>query len=144
MHLAYPPEFGTTIERLPFEWKTRKFRGEFKWSGSSRWKFSGKKVIPFEVLPFFRFHRNDRNFLYHSFGLPVPGFKSRESENLPVFCKWYNSIPFLFSVPKKYQYHLTEILNRNFPTNGKRPLFPISPGVTVVPGEIQDIGYTNH
>ena len=30
-------------------------------------------------------------------------------KNLPVFCKWYNSIPFLFSVPKKYQYHLTEI-----------------------------------
>ena len=22
-------------------------------------------------------------------------------KNLPVFCKWYNSIPFLFSVPKK-------------------------------------------
>ena len=35
-----------------------------------------KKVIPFEVLPFFRSYRNDRNFLYHLFGLPV----SRESE----------------------------------------------------------------
>ena len=32
-----------------------------------------------------------------------------KAKNLPVFCKWYNSIPFLFSVPKKYQYHsLTE------------------------------------
>ena len=69
---------------------------------SSRRKFSGKKVIPFEVLPFSGFYRNDRNFLYHLFGLPVEGFKSREREkNLPVFCKWYNSIPFLFSVPKK-------------------------------------------
>ena len=87
-----------------------------------------KKVKPFEVLAFFLFHRNDRNFLYHLFGLPVPGFKSRESENLPVFCKWHNSISFLFSLPKKYQYHLTEILNRNFRTNGKRSLFPISPG----------------
>ena len=67
-------------ERLPFVWKTRKFRGEFKWNGSSRWKFSGKKVIPFEVLPFSRFYRNDRNFLYHLFGLPGPGFKSKESE----------------------------------------------------------------
>ena len=67
-------------ERLPFVWKTRKFRGEFKWNGSSRWKFSGKKVIPFEVLPFSRSYRNDRNFLYHLFGLPVPGFMSRESE----------------------------------------------------------------
>jgi len=27
-----------------------KFRGEFKWNGSSWWKFSGKKLIPFEVL----------------------------------------------------------------------------------------------
>ena len=39
-----------------------------------------KKVIRFEVLPFSRFYRNDRNFLYHLFGLPVPGFMSRESE----------------------------------------------------------------
>ena len=69
---------------------------------SSRRKFSGKKVIPFEVLPFSGFYRNDRNFLHHLFGLPVEGFKSREREkNLPVFCKWYNSIPFLFSLPKK-------------------------------------------
>ena len=35
-----------------------------------------EKVIPFEVLPFSRFYRNNRNFLYHLFGLPVPGFKS--------------------------------------------------------------------
>ena len=69
-------------ERLLFVWKTWKFRGEFKWNGSSRWKFSGKKVTPFEVhvLPFSRFYLNDRNFLYHLSGSPVPGFKSRESE----------------------------------------------------------------
>ena len=24
-----------------------------------------------------------------------------KKKHLPVFCKWYNSIPFLFSVPKK-------------------------------------------
>ena len=39
-----------------------------------------KKVIPFEELPFFRFSRKNRNFLYHLFGLLVPGFLSRESE----------------------------------------------------------------
>ena len=39
-----------------------------------------KKVIPFEVLPFSRFYRNDPIFLYHLFGLLVPGFMSRESE----------------------------------------------------------------
>ena len=39
-----------------------------------------KKVIRFEVLPFSRFYRNDGNFLYHLFGLQVPGFMSKESE----------------------------------------------------------------
>ena len=32
-------------------------------------------------VPFSRSYRNDRNFLYHLFGLPVSGFMSRESEN---------------------------------------------------------------
>ena len=40
-----------------------------------------KKVIPFKVLPFSRSYRNDRHFLYHLFGLPVPGFMVRESED---------------------------------------------------------------
>ena len=39
------------LERLPFVWKTRKFRGEFKWNGSSRWKksntFRGITFFPF-------------------------------------------------------------------------------------------------
>ena len=43
-------------------------------------EFFRKKVIPFEVSPFSRFYRNDRSFLYHLFGLIVPGFMSRESE----------------------------------------------------------------
>ena len=80
IHFTVNTEFILNNERLPFVWKTRKFRGEFKWNGSSRWKFSGKKVIPFQVLPFSLFYRNDRNFLYHLFGLLVPGFMSRESE----------------------------------------------------------------
>ena len=33
-----------------------------------------------EVLPFPRFYRNDRNFLYHLFGLLVPGLMLREGE----------------------------------------------------------------
>ena len=64
--------------RSPFVWKTRKLQGEFKWNGSSRWKFSGKKVIPFEVKYFCRFYRNDRIFLYHLFGLLVPVFTQRK------------------------------------------------------------------
>ena len=43
-----------------------------------------------------------------------------KTKTLPVFCKWYNPIPFLFSVSKTYQYHLTEIFHRNFRANGKR------------------------
>ena len=40
-----------------------------------------KKSNTFRGITFFsRFYRNDRNILYHLFGLPVPGFKSRESE----------------------------------------------------------------
>ena len=39
-----------------------------------------KKVVPFELLPFSRSYRNDRNLLFHLFGLLVPGFMSRESE----------------------------------------------------------------
>ena len=53
---AFPPlripSLWADVERFPFVWKTRKFRREFKWNGSSRLKFSGKKVIPFEVLRF--------------------------------------------------------------------------------------------
>ena len=40
-----------------------------------------KKGNTFVVLPFSRFHLNDRNFWYHLFGLPVPGFK-RNQRNL--------------------------------------------------------------
>ena len=39
-----------------------------------------KKVIASEVLPFSHFYSNDQNFLYHLFGLLVPGFISTESE----------------------------------------------------------------
>ena len=37
------------------------------------------------IFPFSHFYRNDRNFLYHLFGLLVPGFMSRKQKNLPDF-----------------------------------------------------------
>ena len=41
------------------------------------------KSNTFRGIPFFsRCYQNNRNFLYHLFGLPVPGFKSRESEKV--------------------------------------------------------------
>ena len=64
-------------ERLPFVWKTQEIprRIQMKWFIPV--EFSGKNVISFEVLPFSRSYRSN---MYHMFGLPVPGFMSRESE----------------------------------------------------------------
>ena len=104
-----------TEERLPFVWKTRKLRGEFKWNCSSRGKFSWKKVIPFQILPFSRFYWNDRNFWYHLFGLPVPGFKSRESEKIyGYFVNGTTQFRSCFRCQKKYEYHLTKMFHQNF------------------------------
>ena len=107
--------------RSPFVWKTRKLQGEFKWNGSSRWKFSGKKVIPFEVKYFCRFYRNDRIFLYHLFGLLVPVFTQRKRK---LYRYFVNGTTQSRSCPRcqKNQYHLTEIFHRNFPANCKRSL----------------------
>ena len=110
-----------TLERLPFVWKTRKFRGEFKWNRSPWWKLSGKKGIPFEVLPFSRSYQTTEIFCTICLDYQCQASCREKVKNLPVFCKWYNSIPFLLSVPEKYQYHMTEIFHRNFRTNGKRP-----------------------
>ena len=43
------------IERLPFVWKIWKFRGEFKWNGSTRWKIFRKKRNTFRGITFFPF-----------------------------------------------------------------------------------------
>ena len=77
--------------------------------------FPEKKVIPFKVLPFSRFYRNDRNFLYHLYGLLVQASCREKAKTLPVFCKWYNSILFLFSVPKKIPVPFDGHFSRKFP-----------------------------
>ena len=78
-----------------------------------------KKVIPFEVLPFSRSYWNDRNFLYHSFGLPVPEFMWRESGKCTGIFKSRSCFQWQ---KQKYENHLTEIFHRNFCTNGKRSI----------------------
>ena len=77
-------------------------------------KIFRKKITPFEVLPFYRFYRNDRNFLYHLFGLLAPDFTSRESENftgilkmaqlnpVPVFGAKKIPVPFDGNFPPKF------------------------------------------
>ena len=100
------------VERLLFVWKTRKFRKEFICNGSSRWKFFREKSNAFRGITFFPFLPKGPKF-------PLPFFldyqcqaPSREkAKNLPVFCKWYNSIPFLFSVPQK---NTSDILRKFF------------------------------
>ena len=82
------------------------------------------KSNTFRGIPFFSScYQNNRNFLYHLFGLPVPGFKSRESEKV-ICILWMvelNPVPvFGTKKKKKYQYHLTEVFHQNFRTNGKR------------------------
>ena len=114
-----------TLERLPFVWKTRKFRGEFKWNRSSWWKLSGKKGIPFEVLPFSRSYQTTEILCTICLDYQCQASCREKVKNLPVFCKWYNSILFLLSVPEKYQYHMTEIFHRNFRT-GSTPGVPLS------------------
>ena len=94
-------------------------RGEFKWNESSRWKFSGKKVIPFEV---FTFYRNDRNFLFHFF-VWITSARLHVERKRKIYRYFVNGTTqsrSCFRCQKKYQYHLTEIFHRNFRTNGKR------------------------
>ena len=67
---------------------------------SCRRKFSGKKVIPFEVLPFSGFTETTEIFCTICLDYQCQASSREKAKNLPVFCKWYNSIPFLFSVPK--------------------------------------------
>ena len=58
-----------------------------KRNGSSRWKFPGKKVKHFEVLPFPRFYRNERTvFCTICLHYQRQASYREEVKNLPVFC----------------------------------------------------------
>ena len=83
-----------------------------------------KKVISFELLPFSRFSETTEIVCTTCLDYQCQASGREKAKNLPVFCKWYNSIPFLFSLTKtKYQQHLTEIFHRNFRAKGKRCKF---------------------
>ena len=75
---------------------------EVKWNYSFRWKFSGKKVIPFEVLPFSYFYGNDRNFLYHLFGLPSARLHVERKQKITGTLKMVQLNPVPVFVAKKY------------------------------------------
>ena len=83
-----------------------------------------KKVISFELLPFSRLSEMTEIVCTTCLDYQCQASGREKAKNLPVFCKWYNSIPFLFSLTKtKYQQHLKEIFHRNSRTNGKRSKF---------------------
>ena len=90
-------------KRLLFIWKTRKFR-EKKSNGSvhSGGNFPGKKVIPFEVLPFSHFYGNDRNFLYRLFGLPSARLHVERKQKFTGTLKMVQLNPVPVFVAKKY------------------------------------------
>ena len=90
-------------ECLPFVRKSRNSGKNSNGTVHPSGMFSGKKWLYLRMYYVFfaRFYRNDRNFLYICFGLRESDFLRRESEKFTVFCKWYNSMRFLFSVRKK-------------------------------------------
>ena len=71
-----------------------------------------KKGMPFQVLHFFRFYRNDRNFLRYLLDYYCQASCAEKAKTLLVFCKWYNSIPFLFSLARR---KIPVPFARNFP-----------------------------
>ena len=115
------PKHAEIWECLPFVWKPGNFGENSNGTVHPSGNFPEKQVIHFEVLPFSRSYRNDRNLLYHLFGLPVSGFLSRESEKFTgYFVNCTAQSRSCFRCQKKYHYYLTEMFPRNFRTNGKR------------------------
>ena len=83
-----------------------------------------KKVISFELLPFSRFSETTEIVCTTCLDYQCQASSREKAKNLAVFCKWYNSIPFLFSLTiTKCQQHLTEIFHRNSRTNGESSKF---------------------
>ena len=72
-------------------------------------RFLEKIVIPFEGITFFAFLPKRAKFSVPFVWITSARLHCRKkAKNLPVFCKWYNSIPFLFSVPEKKKVNLVE------------------------------------
>ena len=63
--------------------------------------FPEKKVIPFELLPFPVLTETIEIFYTICLDYQCKASCREKKKKLPVFCKWYYSAPFLFSVPKK-------------------------------------------
>ena len=78
-----------------------------------------KKVIASKVLPFSHFYRNHQNFLYHLFGLLVPGFMLRESEKFTGILEVVQLNPVPVFAAKKIPVPFDGYFSPKFLTNGK-------------------------
>ena len=87
--------------------------GEFRWNGSSRWKFSGKKSNTFRGITVFLFLQTTEIFCTICLDYLVPGSMSRESEyilqmvqlnHVPVFDAKKISEPFDGNFSPKFPY----------------------------------------
>ena len=121
---CHSTKWSTTnhTERLPFVWKNPEIPGRIQMERFIPVEIFGKKSNNFRGITFFPFLPKRPKFSVPFVSITSARLHPEKAKTSPVFGKWYNSIPFLFSVPKKKQYHLTEIFHRNFPANCKRSL----------------------
>ena len=102
-------------ERLPFVWKTRKFRGEFKWNGFILVEIFREKSNTFRGITFFPFLAKQPKF-----SVPFVWITSTrlQVERKRKIYRYFvngtlNPVPvFGPKKKKKYQYHLTEVFTK--------------------------------
>ena len=106
-------------ECLPFVWKTQlnpEIPGRIQLERFKPVKIVRKKSNTFRGITIYPFFSPETTEFFCTICLDYQcqALSREKAKSLPVFCKWYNSISFLFSVPKKYQYHLTVVENGEY------------------------------
>ena len=71
-----------------------------------------EKIIPFEVLPFSRFCRNNRNILYHFFCITSARLQVERKRKIYLYFVNGTLNPVPVFGAKKYQYHLTDVFHQ--------------------------------
>ena len=99
-------------ERLPFVWKTRKFRGEFKWNGLSRWKLSGEKNNTFRGITFFPFLPKQPEYSVPFFCITSARLQVERKRKIYLYFVNGTLNPVPVFGAKKYQYHLTDVFHQ--------------------------------
>ena len=115
--------YGGKLERLPFVWKTRKFRGEFKWNRMVYRipvEIFREKSNTFRGITFFPFLPKQPKFFVPFVWITRTRLQvERKRKIYRYFVNGTTQSRSCFRCQKKYQYHLTEIFHRNSRANGK-------------------------